>query len=267
MKAPSLTFGVNIIHKFIKDVDTMKNLFVAFALLLLTTACASTPTPLAPTAETYLQQGEAALEKGRYNEAIANWEKARDSFYSPELNALAEMKISEAYFLSERYVEAVTGYEDFLKQHPDNPRTADIMYQLGLCYFNQMLTPDRDQTTTLNALSVFTDLQKRFPDTPRLTELTERIAQCRDRLAAHEVAVGNFYLRTKQYQAAINRFKPIFNQYPDFNKKDEVYYYLGHAQLMLGNRQKAADAFNALSRIYPFSEYVLAAQKLVEKHY
>jgi outer membrane protein assembly factor BamD len=245
----------------------MKNLLVVLALLLLATACASTPPPPPKTAENYLQQGEIALEKGLYDEAISNWEKARDSFYSPELNALAEMKIAEAYFLSERYVEAATAYEDFLKQHPDNPRTADIMYQLGLCYFNQMLTPDRDQTTTRNALSVFTDLQKRFPDTPRLPELTEKIAQCRDRLAEHEVGVGNFYLRTKQYEAAVSRLNSIFSQYPNYNKKDEAFYYLGYAHLMLGNRQKAADAFNALFRTNPSSEYVLDAQKLVEKYY
>lgn len=245
----------------------MRKLIVAFALLLLATACASTKTSPPTTAETYLQQGEAALEDGRYDEAISNWEKARDSFYSPELNMLAEMKIAEAYFLSERYVEAATAYEDFLKQHPDNARTPDIMFQLGVSYFNQILTPDRDQTTTRNALSVFTDLLKRFPATPRKAELTEKITQCQDRLAEHEMTVGNFYMRTKQYQAAVNRLSPIFKQYPDYSKKDEAYYYLGRAQLMLGDRQKAADAFNALFRAYPSSEYVLAAQKLVEKKY
>ncbi|WP_432823086.1 outer membrane protein assembly factor BamD [Trichloromonas sp.] len=245
----------------------MKNLFAAFVVLLLATACASTVVPPPKTADHYLQEGETFFEQGLYDDAIANWEKVRDSYYSPELNTLAEMKIAEAYFLSERYIEAATAYEDFLKQHPNHPRTAELLNQLGLSYYNQILTPDRDQTATKNALVTFNDLLKRFPDYPRQYELKEKIAQCQDRLAEHEMIVGNFYLRTEKYQAAVNRISPIFNRYPDYSKKDEAYYYLGHAYLMLENRQQAANAFNILYREYPSSKYVLAAQKLVEKEY
>jgi len=161
----------------------MKKLLSVLLLLLLATACASTVVPPPKTAEHYLQEGEANFEKGRYEDAIANWEKVRDSYFSPELNILSELKIAEAYFLSERYVEAATAYEDFLKQHPDHPRTADVLFQLGLSYFHQMLAPDRDQTATRNALSTFTDLQKRFPDFSRAEELTTKIAQCSRRRA------------------------------------------------------------------------------------
>ncbi len=245
----------------------MKNLFSALVLLLLASACSSTVVPPPKTADYYLQEGEAFFEEERYDDAIANWEKVRDSYYSPELNILAEMKIAEAYFLSERYVEAATAYEDFLKRHPEHPRTAEIMFQLGLSYYHQMLSPDRDQTTTLNALSTFTDLQKRFPDYPRAHELQEKIAQCQSRLAEHEVIVGNFYLRTKKYQAAANRIRQALDEHPDLANKDEAYYLLGHAYLMLEQRQRAADAFNTLFREYPSSDYVLQAQKLVEKNY
>ncbi len=245
----------------------MKNLLAVFVVLFLTTACVSTVVPPPKTAENYLQEGEAFFEKGRYDDAIGNWEKVRDSYYSPELNILAEMKIAEAYFSSGRYVEAATAYEDFIKQHPDHPRTAEILYQLGLSYFEQILTPDRDQTTTRNALATFNDMLKRYPDFPRQSELKEKIAQCKDQLAEHEIMVGNFYLRTEKFQAAVNRINPIFTRYPDYSKKDEAYYLLGHAYLMLDNRQRAADTFNNLYREYPASKYVLAAQKLVEKEY
>lgn len=245
----------------------MKKLLSALLLLLLATACASTVVPPPKTAEHYLEEGEANFEKGRYEDAIANWEKVRDSYFSPELNILSELKIAEAYFLSERYVEAATAYEDFLKQHPDHPRTADVLFQLGLSYFHQMLAPDRDQTATRNALSTFNDLQKRFPDFSRAEELATKIAQCRQRLAEHEVLVGQFYLRTKQYQAASNRISGVLAENPDYPKKDEAYFLLGHAYLMLEQRQRAADAFNSLFREYPASDYVLQAQKLVEKNY
>jgi len=245
----------------------MKKLLVPLAVLLLATACSPTVVPPPKTADYYLQEGETYFDKGRYDDAIANWEKVRDSYYSPELNILAEMKIAEAYYLSGRYVEAATAYEDFLKQHPDHPRTSEILYQLGMSYFNQMLSADRDQTETHNALSTFQDLLKRFPDSSRKAEVQAKIVQCEDRLAEHEIIVGNFYLRTEKYQAAIDRIKPVLTRYPEFSKKDEIYFDLGHAYLMLQKRQLAAEAFNTLYREYPSSEYVLEAQKLVEEEY
>lgn len=245
----------------------MRTLPSAVILLLLVSACASPVAPPPKSADYYLQEGESSFERGRYEDAIANWEKVRDSYYSPELNVLAEMKIAEAYFLSERYLEAATAYEDFLKRHPDHPRTADIMFRLGLSYYNQILTPDRDQTTTRNALSIFNDLNKRFPQFPKQDELQAKIVQCRNHLAEHEIQVGQFYLRTKKYQAAVTRLTQVFSEYPEFDDKDELYFYLGHAYLMLEKRQRAADAFNALFRKYPSSEYILQAQKLVEKSY
>ncbi len=244
----------------------MKRLLSALLLLLLTSACASTAPPT-KNAEYYLEEGEAHLEKGRYEDAIASWEKVRDSYFSPELNILAELKIAESYFLSERYVEAATAYEDFLKQHPDHSRTANVLFQLGLSYFHQMLSPDRDQTATRNALSTFSDLQKRFPDFPQAKELADKIAQCRERLTEHEMLVGEFYLRTKQYEAASNRIHEALTENPAYGKKDEAYYLLGHAYLMLEQRQHAADALNSLFREYPASPYFTKAQKLVEKKY
>jgi outer membrane protein assembly factor BamD len=238
-------------------------LFLAF-LLRLTPACSSAKTPPTKTAEEYLLEGERLFEKGQYSEAIASWEKVREAFYSPELNVLAELKIAEAHFLAKDYVEAAAAYEDFLKQHPDHPRTAEVFFQLGMSFYHQMLTIDRDQTATHNALVTFETLLKRFPDDPKSEEARALAAHCRDRLAEHELYVGRFYLRTGQYQAAIKRLQGIFTRYPDFPNLDQAYLYLGQAYLKNGEHQQAAAAFNALIKAFPQSEHLAEAQKHLE---
>jgi outer membrane protein assembly factor BamD len=238
-------------------------LFLAF-LLLLATACSSAKTTQTKTAEEYLLEGERLFEKGQYSEAIASWEKVREAFYSPELNVLAELKIAEAHFLAKDYVEAAAAYEDFLKQHPDHPRTAEVFFQLGMSFYHQMLTIDRDQTATHNALVTFETLLKRFPDDPKSEEARALAAHCRDRLAEHELYVGRFYLRTGQYQAAIKRLQGIFTRYPDFPNLDQAYLYLGQAYLKNGEHQQAAAAFNALIKAFPQSEHLAEAQKHLE---
>jgi outer membrane protein assembly factor BamD len=140
--------------------------------LFLLAACApSTVVPPTKNAGVYFQEGEDFFEKGLYTDAIASWEKVRDSYYSPEMNTLAELKIAEAYFLSEEYLEAGVAYEEFLRNHPDHPRVADVLYQLGLSYIYQMLNIDQDQSATIYALNAFQTLKERFPTDRRLDEV------------------------------------------------------------------------------------------------
>jgi outer membrane protein assembly factor BamD len=243
----------------------MRRLLFLAVLLLLATACSSTKVTQPKTAEAYLQEGERYFDNGQYQEAIASWEKVREAFYSPELNTLAELKIAEAHFLAKDYVEAAAAYEDFLKQHPDHERTPQVLYQLGMSYYNQILSADRDQTATRNALVTFEALLKRFPADPKSQEAQALTARCRDHLAEHELLVGNFYLRTGAYQAAINRLKGIPSLYPDYANRDRVYFFLGQAYLKNGEQQQAIAAFNTLFQDFPQSEYIKEAHKIAEK--
>ena len=237
-----------------------------FACLLLIAACAAQPERSPATqASSYFQEGEALFEQGLYPEAIAAWEKVRESYYSPELNTLVEMKIAEAYFLDGKYIEAAAAYEAFLKSHPDHPRTADVLYQLGLCYQRQLLDLDQDQTMTRQTLATFETLLKRYPQDPRRDEVRSHIAQCHNLLAGHEVIIGKYYLNTGQYQAAINRFEGAIRNHPDYADGAQVLFYLGQAYLLNGAKNKSDEAFTVLFNQFPRSEYVASAEKFLRK--
>jgi len=245
----------------------MRYLLLIILLSLTLTACGKPVTTSDRTASDYLTEGETMFDKGLYEDAIANWEKVRESYYSPELNIIAELKIAEAYYLGEKYPEAAAAYEDFLKQHPNHDRVPDAMYQLGLAYYKQILPPDRDQTATHNAMVTFQDLLKRFPGTREGEEIKVLINHCQDSLAAHEVVVGRFYLKTDRFDAAINRLEGVFKTYPNYYKRDEAWYYLGQAYVEKGEKAKAVKAFNTLIEDFASSPYINKAQKALKKYY
>lgn len=243
-----------------------------FLTLLLSTlllqACAGTRTPEPRNAEHFLLEGETMFDRGLFEEAIANWEKVRDSYYSPELNIIAEMKIAEAYYRAEMYPESVAAYENFLKQHPNHNKVPDAMFNLGMAYYAQVLAPDRDQTATRNAMVTFREFVKRYPKDLGRTEQAQVFAdRCEDRLAQNELVVGRYYMNQDNYPAAINRFKSIFEKYPNFYERDEAWYLLGRTYLLNGQKKQATEAFNTLYKEFPVSRFILDAQKTMEKYY
>ncbi len=245
-----------------------KHISLFLLLLMVFAACApTTVVPPAKQAGIYFQEGEDFFEQGLYRDAIASWEKVRDSYFSPELNTLAELKIAEAHFLGEEYIEAAVSYEEFLKNHPDHPRVADVLYQLGLAYNAQLLNYDQDQTSTIYALNAFRTLKQRFPEDRRNEETLIYIDRCLNQLAANELYVGQYYLKTKHYAASINRLEGIMKKYPNYYERDKVYYFLGQAYLLNEETDKAIEIFNTLFNNFPGSEFILSAQKFIEDNY
>lgn len=234
---------------------------------LLLSACSGGVVPPILSADHYMREGDEFFADERYEDAIASWEKVRERYVSPEVNAQAELKIANAQFQAEKYVEAAVSFEAFLKQYPEHPALSDVLYRLGTSYYQEILAPERDQTTTRNALSVFDTLLKRFPEDGRRSEIEPLMAECRARLAGHELHIGSFYLRKEKYAAAIGRLEPIIAQYPAFTALDRVYFELGIAYLRSGNRQRAAEYFNRLNSEYPSSKLLRKAQKLLEREY
>jgi outer membrane protein assembly factor BamD len=251
------TKGTNIMRQ------TYKWLFPVLICLLLT-ACGGSKIKPENSAEKYFQQGEKYFESNLIDDAIASWEKVRDTFYSPELSMLAELKIAEAYYVSKRYEEAALAFQDFLKQHPNDFRAATILYRMGLSYYQQILSPDRDQTSTRNALQSFQKLTMQFPDDPQTQEAGYLIQRCRTRLAEHEVYVGHYYLKRKQYLPAIKRLQGTLDSFPDYYYRDEAYFYLGSAYLKTKQVDEANVIFKKLFEEFPGSDYTEDAQELLE---
>lgn len=154
------------------------------------------------------------FEKERYKEAIDIYTKLRDWYPFDTLAVEAEFNIAEAHFKMEEYDEAALAYDEFEKLHPRHESIAYIINQQALCYFNRLDSADRDQTHALKALSIFTHLIKQFPESPYAAEAEKSKAACLKSLAAHEMYVGRYYLKSKKYKSALHRFQTVLSAYP-----------------------------------------------------
>jgi outer membrane protein assembly factor BamD len=242
--------------------------FICLLLLSVTliTGCADKVIPAGKKAQFHAEQGEKFLQNEDYEDAIAAWEKVRDSFHSPELTVLAELKISEAYYLNEKYPEATAACELFLKNHPNHPEMPTVFFRLGMSYFMQMLPAEKDQTASKNAVITFRNLLKRYPGINNADEIRRHIETARDRMAEHEVEVARFYLRTDELVAAQKRFDYMRKTYPDYLPPEYIYFDIGEAYLELGDRDTAIKVFNQLKEKYPSSKYLEEVEELLQEN-
>jgi len=106
--------------------------------------------------------------------------------------------------------------------HPKNEAVPYVIYQMGLCWFNQIDTIDRDHTPAKNSLAQFNRLLDQYPESEYAQKVTENIKICRDNLSGHELYVANFYYKTKQYMAALKRYEYLVEHYPDSKESKEA---------------------------------------------
>jgi outer membrane protein assembly factor BamD len=184
------------------------------------------------------EEGINQLKKKKYDDAIETFEKVRDRYPYSEQAMLAQIKVADAYFYNKKYDEALQAYKEFEKLHPTNKAVPYCVYRQALCYYRQRSTIDRDQTFTLKALAEFKRLKQKFPECEYIPKAEKYMAHCRQDLGEHEYYVAEFYFKNKRYQAALDRFQVVAQEYPEFPKKAEVQKYIGECQKILATPDK-----------------------------
>jgi len=183
--------------------------------LLLVSGCAWFENKEEKTAQELASDGMDQFNSGDYRDSIESFEKLKDWYPFSKFAILAELKIADANYNVKEYEEAVASYEEFESLHPRNEAIPYIIYKIGLCYFEQIDTIDRDQNTAKKALNTFRRLEKQFPGDSYTIKAKEHIKECLKSLAGHELYVGLFYFKSKHYKAALSRFKSVLTKYSD----------------------------------------------------
>ena len=183
--------------------------------------------------EALYKQGYDDYQHGRYEKAIVNFQRLKEEYPLHELAIRAELGIADAQFSMKEYGYAEIAYNDFLNLHPANENLSYVMYQIGICHYNQLLEIDRDQTETWKALKEFEKLIARFP-TSKFSFLAEKkVRECKSRLAEHEYYVGEIYFKMKRYKAALLRFENIRKNYANLGLDYKVKFIMEEARKQL----------------------------------
>jgi outer membrane protein assembly factor BamD len=236
-------------------------ILVALALLP-ATACSLRQKP---TGQDYYAQGQLDFAQKEYKAAIENYQHVIDQFpFSPYAED-AEMKIGLAYYQQKEYAEAIGALDDFQRMHPTSQNLELVTYYIGMSYYDQMGREDQDQTKTEQALKRFQELEQRFPEGSFAELAHEKVVVCREMLARNEMVVGNYYYKRANFRAAESRFAELMQKYPDTPVAPDALFELGISLEKEGKKYSAAQAFTAVEKHFPDSNYAKRAAAELHK--
>ena len=169
------------------------------------------------------ETAQTAVEAGNFRRAIGIFESIQSRFPFSDLSNQIQLELIYAYYKSNAKEQTIDQTEAFIRENPTSPRIDYALYIQALSYFDE--EPDilektfrkdmnkRPPQDVEKAYSILDRLVSRYPASEYAADAELRMIYLKNRLAAYENIVADYYIRSGAYVAALNRAKTALEQY------------------------------------------------------
>ena len=112
-----------------------------------------------------------------------------------------------------------------------------------------------------------TEYLEKFPDTEYALDLKFKLDLVNNQLAAKEMYVARYYIKTQKWIPAINRLKKIVNEYEETIFIEEALHRLVEVYFRLGLIKESEEAAKYLGYNYNSSEWYKKSYSILNKDY
>lgn len=179
---------------------------------------------------------------------------------------LAELRIADAQFGAEQYLEAIDSYRLFIKFHPTHEMVANgyASFKIGEGYYKQlsgdfwMFPPsfEKDQSSTEDAINELKGFLDKYPESPYRDKAKEIIAQVGKKLADHEWYVARYYWDRGKPMGTVIRLRRLLERYRGVGYDEDALWLLGRAYVANRMPDRARGVWQELVTKYPRSSHV-----------
>ncbi len=242
----------------------MRARLLALALLPLL-ACASSRTSITgevrygASAEEDYQYGVKELEKSNWVEAQKFLEHVRTKYPFSKYAALAELRLADAKFKQDKFLEAAEAYQAFSTLHPTHDEADYADFRAALAHFRDapsdfLLFPaasEKDQRQLKAAVEKLQAFRQARPDSKHRAEADALLNEAQGRLAAHEWYVADYYFKRKYWAGAAGRLETLLKEYPGSKYEPEALLKLARAFVKQEEGFRAQQALQRFLARYP----------------
>ena len=154
----------------------------------------------------------------------------------------------------------------------DNPLISDknlnyAHYLIAMCYYEQILDEKKDLNPLLKAKEKFEFIIKNYPDTDYAIDSRYKVDLIIDQLAAKELSIARYYMKTEKWIPALNRLKIIVEKYDKTIFIEEALHRIVEVYYKLGLIEEAKEAAAILGYNYQSGEWYERSYKVFNKKY
>ena len=215
-------------------------------------------------AERLYNDGLALIERKEFEAASEKFRTIDKQFPFSDWARKALLMETFANFSRTNYDETVVSGKRYLSLYPASPDAAYAAYMVANAYYNAVPDVTRDQERSEKALVAFSEIVERWPTSEYATDSKFKVNVLKDQLAGREMTVGRYYLKKRNYTAAINRFRVVVSNFQTTNQIEEALARLAEAYLALGIVNEAETAAAVLGHNFPDSQWYKDTYALLE---
>jgi len=212
-------------------------------------------------------RGQEELKERHWVQAREYFRQIVDNYPQSQYRPDAKLAVGDTYIgedTTESLLLAVNEFREFLTFYPTNQRADYAQYRLGVAYSEQMLAPERDQTATRDVIRELTTFVERYPNSSLAPEAKTLLRQARDRLSESSYLVGRTYYRMRWYPGAIDRFREVLKNDPEYTRRDAVYFHLAESLRQTPDKKpEALPYYERILQEFERSEYLEDARKRI----
>ncbi len=212
-------------------------------------------------------EGVEALKEGDAFYAGKKFREAETLLSQYAWASKASLMASYADYSRSSYSSAIFGLEKHISSYPADKNIDYAHYLIAICYYEQILDEKKDLEPLLKAKEKFEFIMKNYPNTDYGTDARFKIDLIIDQLAAKEMSVARFYMKTEKWIPALNRLKVVVDQYDRTVFVEEALHRLVEIYYRLGLEDEAKQAASILGYNYQSGDWYKRSYKVFNKKY
>ena len=207
-----------------------------------------------------LKEGEAYFARNKFREVESLLPHSKWASKASLLAAYAD-------YSRNSYSDSVFALERHIKNYPVDKSIPYAHYLIAICHYEQILDEKKDLQPLLRAKKKFEFIIQNFPDTDYSIDSKFKVDLIIDQLAAKEISIARFYMKTEKWIPALNRLKVVVEKYDKTIFVEEALHRLVEVYFKLGLVEESKQAAAILGYNYQSGEWYEKSYKIFNKKY
>ena len=181
--------------------------------------------------------------------------------------AKASLMSGYADYSRNAFSRSIFGLERYINNYPADENIIYAHYLIAMCYYEQILDEKKDLQPLIKAKEKFEFIISTYPETDYAADSRFKIDLIVDQLAAKEISIARYYMKTEKWIPALNRLKTVVEKYDKTIFIEEALHRLVEVYYRIGLVEEAKQAAAILGYNYQSGEWYERSYKVFNKKY